>query len=132
MADTEKDVNRAAAAPQEEASAAQAAPEAPQPETQDAEKTEKKEKHAEGKAHAELAALKTKLEQGDQYGMRGASALDKEWYEHSEGWCDYLKGRTRAEVASIPDDGSDADLAAVCTISVTELQKAALAAFAEE
>ena len=41
MADTEKDVNRAAAAPQEEASAAQAAPEAPQPETQDAEKTEK-------------------------------------------------------------------------------------------
>lgn len=36
------------------------------------------------------------------------------------------------EVASIPDDGSDADLAAVCTISVTELQKAALAAFAEE
>ena len=76
--------------------------------------------------------MKTKLEQGDQYGMRGASALDKEWYEHSEGWCDYLKGRTRAEVASIPDDGSDADLAAVCTISVTELQKAALVAFAEE
>lgn len=76
--------------------------------------------------------VKTKLEQGDQYGMRSASALDKEWYEHSEGWCDYLKGRTRAEVASIPDDGSDADLAAVCTISVTELQKAALAAFAEE
>ena len=76
--------------------------------------------------------VKTKLEQGDQYGMRGASALDKEWYEHSEGWRDYLKGRTRAEVASIPDDGSDADLAAVCTISVTELQKAALAAFAEE
>ena len=76
--------------------------------------------------------VKTKLEQGDQYGMRGASALDKEWYEHSEGWCDYLKGRTRAEVASIPDDGLDADLAAVCTISVTELQKAALAAFAEK
>ena len=66
MADTEKDVNRAAAAPQEEASAAQAAPEAPQPETQDAEKTEKKEKHTEGKAHAELAALKTKLEQAEK------------------------------------------------------------------
>ena len=66
MADTEKDVNRAAAAPQEEASAAQAALEAPQPETQDAEKTEKKEKHAEGKAHAELAALKTKLEQAEK------------------------------------------------------------------
>ena len=76
--------------------------------------------------------VKTKVELGDSYGMRGASSLDKEWYEHSEGWCDYLKGKTRAEVASIPDDGSDADLAALCTISVTELQKAALAAFAEE
>lgn len=48
------------------------------------------------------------------------------------GWCDYLKGKTRTEIAGIPDDGSDADLAALCTISVTELQKAALAAFAEE
>lgn len=76
--------------------------------------------------------VKTKVEQGDSYGMRGASSLDKEWYEHSEGWCDYLKGKTRTEIAGIPDDGSDADLAALCTISVTELQKAALAAFEEE
>ena len=76
--------------------------------------------------------VKTKLELGDSYGMRGASSLDKEWYEHSEGWCDYLKGKTRAEVAAIPEDGSDADLAALCTISVTELQKAALAAFEGE
>ena len=43
-----------------------------------------------------------------------------------------LRGKTRTEIAGIPDDGSDADLAALCTISVTELQKAALAAFAEE
>ena len=76
--------------------------------------------------------VKTKVELGDSYGMRGASSLGKEWYEHSEGWCDYLKGKTRTEIAGIPDDGSDADLAALCTISVTELQKAALAAFAEE
>ena len=27
--------------------------------------------------------------------MRGASALGKEWYEHSEGFCDALKGKTR-------------------------------------
>ena len=73
--------------------------------------------------------VQSKREQGDAYGMRGASELDKEWYEHSEGWCDYLKGRTRAEVAAIPSDGSDADLASLCTISVTELQKSALAAF---
>ncbi len=76
--------------------------------------------------------VKTKRELGDSYGMRGASSIDKEWYEHSEGWCDYLKGKTCAEVAEIAADGSDADLAALCTISVTELQKAALAAFEME
>ena len=34
--------------------------------------------------------VKTKLELGEDYGMRGASALGKEWYEHSEGFCDCL------------------------------------------
>ena len=43
-----------------------------------------------------------------------------------------VKGAAYYTVRIRPDDGSDADLAAVCTISVTELQKAALAAFAEE
>ena len=70
--------------------------------------------------------VRSKREQGDEYGMRQASKLGKEWYEHSEGFCGYLKGKTRAEVAAIPADGSDADLMALCTISVTDLQKAAL------
>jgi len=76
--------------------------------------------------------VKTKREMGDSYGMRGASSLDKEWYEHSEGYCDYLKGKNRVEIAAIPSDGSDADLAALCTISVSELQKATLAALEME
>ena len=76
-------------------------------------------------------AVKTKLEQGDSYGMRGASSLGKEWYEHSEGFCSYLKGKTAAEIAKLPADGSDADLAALCTIDVTELQKAAAKALEE-
>ncbi len=69
-------------------------------------------------------AVRTKLELGDGYGMRGASALGKEWYEHSAGYCSYLKGKTEAEAASIPTDGSDPDLAALCTISIDALQKA--------
>ena len=76
-------------------------------------------------------AVKTKLEQGDSYGMRGASSLGKEWYEHSEGFCSYLKGKTAAEIAKLPADGSDADLAALCTIDVTALQKAAAKALEE-
>lgn len=74
-------------------------------------------------------AVRTKLELGDGYGMRGASALGKEWYEHSEGYCSFLKGKTEAEAASIPADGSDADLAALCTISIDALQKAVGDAF---
>lgn len=87
---------------------------------------------ADGTVSAPRDAVRTKNELGDQYGMRGASSLDKEWYEHSAGYCSYLKGKTRAEVAAIPTDGSDADLAALCTISVTDLQKAALTALETE
>ena len=68
--------------------------------------------------------IKTKLELGEDYGMRGASALGKEWYEHSEGFCDALKGKTRTEIAGL--SGGDADLKALCTIDITDLQKAAL------
>ena len=75
--------------------------------------------------------VKTKVELGDSYGMRGASSLGKEWYEHSEGFCSYLKGKTAAEIAKLPVEGSDADLAALCTIDVTELQKAAAKALEE-
>ena len=73
--------------------------------------------------------VRSKLELGDSYGMRNASSLGKEWYEHSAGYCSYLKGKTEKEVADIPADGSDADLAALCTISINALQKAAGDAF---
>ena len=73
--------------------------------------------------------VRSKLELGDSYGMRNASSLGKEWYEHSEGYCSYLKGKTEKEVADIPADGSDADLAALCTISIGALQKATGDAF---
>ena len=70
--------------------------------------------------------VQSKQELGDSYGMRGASALGKEWYEHAEGYCSYLRGKTAAEIRKIPADGSDADLASLCTIEVDAFQKAAL------
>ncbi len=45
------------------------------------------------------------------------------------GFSKSLKGKTEAEAASIPADGSDPDLAALCTISIDALQKAAGDAF---
>ena len=79
-----------------------------------------------------VSAEYTKNELGDRYGMRSASALGKEWYEHSAGWCGYLKGKNAVEIGKLSADGTDADLKALCTISVTDLQKAALKAMAEQ
>lgn len=86
---------------------------------------------ADGTVSGPEESVYTKNEQGDKYGMREASALHKEWYEHAEGYCSTLKGKTMAEIAAQPTDGSDADLKALCTISVADLQKAVLAALAE-
>lgn len=72
--------------------------------------------------------VKSKNLLGDDYGMRKASALGKEWYEHSDGFAGYLKGKTAQDIEQIPDDGTDADLASLCTIDITDLQKAALRA----
>ena len=74
----------------------------------------------------------TKNEMGDIYGMRTASVLGKEWYEHSAGYCDYLKGKNAVEIAKIPADGSDVDLKALCTIATDDLQTAVLKALKEE
>lgn len=72
--------------------------------------------------------IRTKLELGDDYGMIKRSELGKEWYEQSEGFCSYLVGKTADEIAGIPADGSDADLAASCTVGLTDLLAAALKA----
>ena len=86
---------------------------------------------ADGTVSAPREPVYTKNELGDRYGMRSASALGKEWYEHSAGWCGYLKGKNAVEIGKLSADGTDADLKALCTISVTELQKATLKAMAE-
>lgn len=77
-------------------------------------------------------AVRTKLEQGDEYGMRNASVLKKEWYEQSMGYCDHLKGKNLTEVGKIPTDGSDADLLSMCTISTEAMHMAVLKAMKAE
>ena len=54
---------------------------------------------------------------------RGHPVWTRNGTSTARGWCDYLKGKTHTEIAGIPSRRSwfDADLAALCTISVTEL-----------
>lgn len=84
--------------------------------------------------------VKTKLEQGDDYGM--AAALNYgmdlngdgkvlEWYAQADAFNAAIKGKTAAEIgALVADDGyGSADLqTAGCTMSVGDMVKAAVAA----
>jgi len=73
------------------------------------------------------AAIATKNQLGDNYGMKKASSIGKEWNEQAAAFCKYVTGKTVSEVAAIAVDESghstDADLAASCTVGVTEFME---------
>lgn len=84
---------------------------------------------AAGKITADLTAgVKTKRQLGDAYGMKGASAIGKEWFEQAASMEEYVIGKTVAEVEGIAVDGdtkpTDTDLAASVSISIGDYQEA--------
>lgn len=78
------------------------------------------------------AVQKTKNEIGDEYGMKEASSIGKEWYEQARAFADYATGKTVAALRGIAltEKGAPADseLAASVTLAVgdfiTVLEKA--------
>lgn len=78
------------------------------------------------------AAVSTKNQIGDGYGMRKASSIGAEWFEQAAAFCTYVTGKTLADVAGIAVNESgyptDAELTAGCTMGVSDyitmLQKA--------
>lgn len=91
---------------------------------------------AEGKIDGDAKAAKTKMEKKDEYGMKGASAIGKEWFEQNEGWEAWTVGKTLDEIKGlklVAGEGDhmvadDADLKTTTTISMTDLQGAVVAA----
>lgn len=76
-----------------------------------------------GKITSDLkAAVPTKNELGEAYGMKAASAIGKEWNEQAAAFSAYVTGKTIDEVAAftVTEEGKagDADLAASVTVSV--------------
>jgi uncharacterized protein YggL (DUF469 family) len=69
-------------------------------------------------------AAPTKKEKGDDYGMKGNSAIGKEWYEQAAALEAWMIGKTLAEVKALPlvdgyvKDGED--LKSSVTITVTD------------
>ncbi|MCD1146590.1 hypothetical protein LQU94_00475 [Peptoniphilus sp. KCTC 25270] len=70
--------------------------------------------------------IRSKVDLGDEYGMKEASAIEKEWYEQVAALEEYFKGKTVEEVEAVPTkDGNTPDtpdLASSVTISIGEFQ----------
>jgi len=82
---------------------------------------------ASGAITTELTApVLTKNQLGDNYGMRKASSIGKEWNEQAASFASYVTGKTADEVAGIAVDESthptDADLVSSVTIAVGGFQ----------
>jgi len=76
-------------------------------------------------------AAPTKKEKGADYGMKGASAIGKEWFEQAAGLEAYLVGKTAAEVEAIEIDGEGVPVAEDLKTSISVGIDEYLAAFAK-
>lgn len=79
--------------------------------------------------------IPTKKELGDDYGMKPASDIGKEWYEQAENFEKWAVGKTADEIKDGVDDkgyASDADLKAGCTMKISALASTVAAAAAED
>lgn len=82
----------------------------------------------EGKITTDLTAtLKSKIELGDEYGMKKASKIGKEWFEQSDAFSKYVVGKTVEEVKGLAVDAdghaTDADVTASVTVGIGEFQE---------
>ena len=68
------------------------------------------------------AEVQTKQELKEDYGMKKASAIGKEWYEQADAFATYVAGKTLDEVTGIAvsDEGyaADADLSSSVTVHI--------------
>ncbi|MBR4706869.1 MAG: hypothetical protein IKP29_02305 [Pseudobutyrivibrio sp.] len=87
---------------------------------------------ADGKVTSDLSAeYPSKRELGDDYGMKVASTIGKEWYEQADAFAAWAVGKTANDIANMAIDqglAGDADLAASVSIHVTGFQSAVLEA----
>ncbi len=82
-----------------------------------------------GKITSDIASqLKTKNELGDDYGMKKASSIGKEWYEQALSLEKLLKGKTITDIKDIALDDSKkataSDIKAEVTIAIDKIKHA--------
>ncbi len=76
---------------------------------------------ATGKITTDLkAGVKTKNELGDEYGMKKASKIGKEWFEQAAAFAEYSVGKTADEVSKLAEE---ADLVSSVTVGIEGFQQ---------
>lgn len=76
------------------------------------------------------AAVKSKVELGNDYGMKKSSGIGKEWFEQAKALADWTVGKTPADVTGLKVTDGKADVAELKT-SVTVSVGGYIAAFTE-
>ncbi len=83
----------------------------------------------------ESVDLRTKKEKKEDYNMKGASPIGKEWYEQAAAFVEKMIGKTVADIEAITTEeknghqvATDADLYAACTMDITAFKAAFIAA----
>ncbi len=90
-------------------------------------------------AEASTVDVRTKVEKGDAYNMKGASGISKEWFEQAAFFQEKVVGKTAAEVEKMATEvkndhnvSTDADILAGCTMQITEFKEAIVKACKDE
>ena len=91
-----------------------------------------------GALDGEAKAVPTKAEKKDEYGMKKASSIGKEWFEQNQAYDEWTVGKTAKEIADMKvttNEGgktvtADKDLMTGCTMGVDSLQKVTATAIA--
>lgn len=91
---------------------------------------------AAGKITSDLTAgVKTKRQLGDDYGMKEASGIGREWFEQAAVMEAYMAGKTADEVAAIAvnedNKPTGTDLASGCTMAIGDFQACVVKAAAD-
>ena len=91
-----------------------------------------------GALDGEAKAVPTKAEKKDEYSMKKASSIGKEWFEQNQAYDEWTVGKTAKEIAAMKvttNEGgktvtADKDLMTGCTMGVDSLQKVTATAIA--
>ena len=80
--------------------------------------------NAQGKITSDVtAAVQTKNEIKEGYGMKAISPIGKEWYEQAAGFCTFITNKTLNDAIAIAANPGETDVVSSCTIGTEDFLK---------